>query len=104
MYLFKPYCRLFVPNSGSIKHLGGMMPFNSVSPNINHRRSFMKKILLALALAVGALSAAAPTYAAPDYHHHHRDWRHRHYHHHYYHHHLVCRNWREHGHWVRRCR
>ncbi|HEY4071575.1 MAG TPA: hypothetical protein VGM52_00580 [Herbaspirillum sp.] len=57
----------------------------------------MKKILFALALAVGTLGSVAPAYAGN--YHHNRGWRHHHYHHH-----PVCRSWREHGHWVRRCR
>lgn len=65
----------------------------------------MQKILLALALAIGTLSAAAPTYAAVPHHrhHHHRGRRHQHHYNHYRHH-PVCHSWREHGHWVRRCR
>ena len=55
----------------------------------------MKKILLALALALGAMSATAPVFAYDNDHrpmvkkHHHRP---------------ICHNVRYHGHWVKRCR
>jgi hypothetical protein len=63
---------------------------------INLREPLMKKVLFAIALAVGAFGATASTYAAnvygPRVVHHHR------------HHHVVCHTYRSHGHLVRRCR
>ena len=64
-------------------------------PSIQPLRNIMKKILLALALALGAMSATAPVFAYDNDHrpmvkkHHHRP---------------VCHNVRYHGHWVKRCR